>query len=81
MKYRITIQSVNENFVIEKGYNSIQLINKGASTAYINGYPLPPNEVLPIVGNEDDICDTNLSVIFAGTGVNNLFIIQKVYVC
>lgn len=81
MNYRITIQSINENFVIEKGYNSIQLINKGTSVAVINSFPLNPNDTLTIDGNEKEVCDTSLSVVFNGSGLNNLFIIQKVFIC
>lgn len=77
--FTINIEQINEEIRnCESNCNEIMFINKGATTALIEKFPLAQNEFIVFGGNRDEYCTKNFNVQApAGSG---LYAIRKNYV-
>lgn len=78
--YQIIIQQRDKAGILEKGYNSVIFYNLGAANLLIgNNLPIPTNGTFAITGEENEVCDTDITFSFAAGGTQNVVIVRKVF--
>jgi len=78
-KFTIQIEQVNEAARnCESNCNEIMFINKGATAALVDKFPLAQNEFITFGGNRDEVCIKNFNV--QAPAGSQLFAVRKTYI-
>lgn len=78
-KFVINVEQCNEESRnVDSQCNEIMFINKGASTAFIEKFPLAQNEFITFGGNKDEFCTKNFNV--EAPAGSALFVWRKSYI-
>jgi hypothetical protein len=79
--YKIDILTYHSDNSVRSDCADITFQNTGTSDVIINnGFTLPPNTILSITANENEIDRTIYTFYFQGTSPNNLIVLRKVYI-
>lgn len=78
--YKTEMQTYTENQTdVDSFCNDILFYNGGASTVYVNGFPVGAGGTLIVTGNEGEINTTKYKLSFNGSA-GTLYVIRKKYI-